>query len=193
MVNPVQIVQDLRPVSNERLGSLLKRGSCKASRCFRQSPTTGSPVRVPTADPPPDADVAPNGPRPHRASWDRSRLLPILLAYALVSAHTKCMIELGRAHAISTASPDAYCARWIDHDTWPVWSPDTEWVRLDGPAEVLVYYSPFERLGDTAPYVTSPRSAPSPTASSGSRTRAASSRSAGGCATRTLGRSHSST
>lgn len=34
------------------------------------------------------------------------------------------------------ATPDAYFARWIDHDTWPQWSPDTEWVRLDGPVEV---------------------------------------------------------
>jgi hypothetical protein len=23
-----------------------------------------------------------------------------------------------------------------DHDTWPAWSPDTEWVRLDGPVAV---------------------------------------------------------
>ncbi|MGI8887389.1 MAG: SRPBCC family protein [Nocardioidaceae bacterium] len=46
------------------------------------------------------------------------------------------MIELGRGHAISTASPDAYFARWIDHNTWPAWSPDTEWVRVDGPVQV---------------------------------------------------------
>ncbi|MEJ7741175.1 MAG: SRPBCC family protein [Nocardioidaceae bacterium] len=46
------------------------------------------------------------------------------------------MTELGRGHAISTASPDAYFARWIDHDTWPAWSPDTEWVRVDGPVQV---------------------------------------------------------
>ncbi len=46
------------------------------------------------------------------------------------------MIELGLGHAISTASPDAYFARWIDHDTWPAWSPDTEWVRVDGPVQV---------------------------------------------------------
>ena len=46
------------------------------------------------------------------------------------------MMELGRGHATSTATPDAYFARWIDHDTWPQWSPDTEWVRVDGPVEV---------------------------------------------------------
>lgn len=45
-------------------------------------------------------------------------------------------MELGRGHATSTATPDAYFARWIDHDTWPQWSPDTEWVRVDGPVEV---------------------------------------------------------
>lgn len=46
------------------------------------------------------------------------------------------MMELGRGHATSTATPDAFFARWIDHDTWSEWSPDTEWVRLDGPVEV---------------------------------------------------------
>jgi hypothetical protein len=46
------------------------------------------------------------------------------------------MIELGRGVATSTASPDAYFARWIDHDSWPTWSPDTEWVRLNGPVSV---------------------------------------------------------
>ncbi|WP_427132928.1 SRPBCC family protein [Pseudarthrobacter sp. S9] len=43
------------------------------------------------------------------------------------------MIELGRGHAVSAASADSYFARWIDHDSWPSWSPDTEWVKLDGP------------------------------------------------------------
>ncbi|MEP6462626.1 MAG: hypothetical protein ABJC62_04270 [Frankiaceae bacterium] len=45
-------------------------------------------------------------------------------------------MELGRGYATSTATPAAFFARWIDHDTWPEWSPDTEWVRLDGPVEV---------------------------------------------------------
>ena len=43
------------------------------------------------------------------------------------------MIQLGTASATSTASPAAYFERWIDHSTWGQWSPDTEWVRLDGP------------------------------------------------------------
>ena len=46
------------------------------------------------------------------------------------------MIELGRGSATSTATPAAYFARWIDHDTWPTWDPDTEWVRVDGPVAV---------------------------------------------------------
>ncbi len=29
-----------------------------------------------------------------------------------------------------------FFARWIDHDTWSEWSPDSEWVRLDGPVAV---------------------------------------------------------
>jgi hypothetical protein len=46
------------------------------------------------------------------------------------------MIELGRGAATSTGSPAAYFARWIEHDTWPTWSPDTEWVRVKGPTAV---------------------------------------------------------
>ncbi len=46
------------------------------------------------------------------------------------------MIELGLGSAMSTATPNAFFARWIDHSTWPNWSPDTEWVRLDGPVGV---------------------------------------------------------
>ncbi|PZS03330.1 MAG: hypothetical protein DLM56_09545 [Pseudonocardiales bacterium] len=46
------------------------------------------------------------------------------------------MIELGRGAATSTAPPAAFFARWIDHDTWPAWSPDTEWVRVEGPVAV---------------------------------------------------------
>ena len=44
------------------------------------------------------------------------------------------MIALASAHTTSTASPAAFFARWIDHDTWTTWDTDTEWVRLDGPA-----------------------------------------------------------
>ena len=43
------------------------------------------------------------------------------------------MSELGRGTATSTAAPDAFFARWADYPTWPQWSPDTEWVRVDGP------------------------------------------------------------
>jgi hypothetical protein len=46
------------------------------------------------------------------------------------------MIELGRGSATSAADPDAFFARWIEHDTWQQRSPDTEWVRIDGPAAV---------------------------------------------------------
>jgi len=45
-------------------------------------------------------------------------------------------MELGRGTAHSTASPDAFFARWIEHATWPQWSPDTEWVQVDGPVAV---------------------------------------------------------
>jgi hypothetical protein len=40
---------------------------------------------------------------------------------------------LATAHALSSASADAFFARWSDHSTWSQWSPDSEWVRLDGP------------------------------------------------------------
>ncbi|MBA3783891.1 SRPBCC family protein [Nocardioides sp. InS609-2] len=43
------------------------------------------------------------------------------------------MIELGTGRATSTAEPQAYFERWVDHDSWPAWSPDTEWVRVEGP------------------------------------------------------------
>jgi Polyketide cyclase / dehydrase and lipid transport len=42
------------------------------------------------------------------------------------------MITLGTASATSSASPSAFFARWVDHSTWGEWSPDTEWVHLDG-------------------------------------------------------------
>ena len=43
------------------------------------------------------------------------------------------MINLGTASATSSAPAAGFFARWIDHDSWGEWSPDTEWVRLDGP------------------------------------------------------------
>jgi len=51
----------------------------------------------------------------------------------LVSAHTNGMMELGRGQARSSACPEAFFGRWIDHDSWPEWSPDTEWVTVQGP------------------------------------------------------------
>jgi len=32
----------------------------------------------------------------------------------------------------SSASPLAFYARWVDHDSWREWSPDTEWARVEG-------------------------------------------------------------
>jgi hypothetical protein len=43
------------------------------------------------------------------------------------------MITIGAASASSTAPASGFFARWIDHATWGAWSPDTEWVRVDGP------------------------------------------------------------
>ncbi|WP_164234678.1 SRPBCC family protein [Microbacterium hydrocarbonoxydans] len=43
------------------------------------------------------------------------------------------MIELASAIRTSTAPPSAFFERWLDHGTWPEWSPDTAWVRVDGP------------------------------------------------------------
>jgi len=43
------------------------------------------------------------------------------------------MITLGTATATSTAPASGFFARWIDHKSWGEWSPDTEWVRVDGP------------------------------------------------------------
>lgn len=34
------------------------------------------------------------------------------------------------------ASPEAFFARWVDCNGWPEWSPDTEWVRLEGPVQL---------------------------------------------------------
>jgi hypothetical protein len=46
------------------------------------------------------------------------------------------MIEIGVGHGSSTEPPARFFARWIDHESWTEWSPDTEWVRLDGPARL---------------------------------------------------------
>ena len=46
------------------------------------------------------------------------------------------MITLGHGAATSSAPPAAFFARWVDHDTWPSWSPDTDWVRLDAPVDL---------------------------------------------------------
>lgn len=43
------------------------------------------------------------------------------------------MIELGRGHATSTAASHEFFTRWVDHGSWHQWSPDTEWVRVEGP------------------------------------------------------------
>jgi len=51
----------------------------------------------------------------------------------VVCAHITCMIAITTACATSTAAPSAFFDRWADMATWPEWSADTEWVRLDGP------------------------------------------------------------
>jgi hypothetical protein len=43
------------------------------------------------------------------------------------------MTILASASATSSAPASAFFARWIDHDTWASWSPDTDWVALDAP------------------------------------------------------------
>lgn len=43
------------------------------------------------------------------------------------------MITLACVRRVAAAPPTAFFARWIDHATWSEWSPDTEWVRIDGP------------------------------------------------------------
>lgn len=42
------------------------------------------------------------------------------------------MIQLASASRYSTAAPRAFFAKWVDHSSWAQWSPDTEWVKLDG-------------------------------------------------------------
>ncbi|AXH34116.1 hypothetical protein DVJ78_00490 [Humibacter sp. BT305] len=43
------------------------------------------------------------------------------------------MITLATITRASSARPDRFFAKWIDHATWPQWSPDTEWTRVEGP------------------------------------------------------------
>lgn len=43
------------------------------------------------------------------------------------------MTSLASARITSAASPQAFFDRWADMATWPQWSLDTDWVRLDGP------------------------------------------------------------
>ena len=43
------------------------------------------------------------------------------------------MRTLAHVTSTSSAEPARFFARWVDHDTWGQWSPDTQWVRLDGP------------------------------------------------------------
>lgn len=43
------------------------------------------------------------------------------------------MMELGTGHATSTAASHEYFTRWVDHASWPQWSPDTDWVRVQAP------------------------------------------------------------
>ena len=43
------------------------------------------------------------------------------------------MTIVAAAQAKSTAPPARFFDRWVDHDTWSEWSPDTDWIHLDGP------------------------------------------------------------
>lgn len=43
------------------------------------------------------------------------------------------MIILATAQRDSHAAPSAFFAKWVDHETWPQWSPDTEWAQVEGP------------------------------------------------------------
>ena len=42
---------------------------------------------------------------------------------------------LGVGTAQSSAPLELFYERWIDHSTWPTWSPDTEWVRMKTPTK----------------------------------------------------------
>lgn len=45
------------------------------------------------------------------------------------------MIEIASANMTSTATPNEYFSQWVDHENWPLWSPDTEWVKVTGTVE----------------------------------------------------------
>jgi len=53
----------------------------------------------------------------------------------------------------SRATPDAYFARWIRHETWSAWSPDTEWARVAGPVAVGIRGVLKPRRGPKAKFV----------------------------------------
>ncbi len=44
----------------------------------------------------------------------------------------KRLVTSAAAH--SWAPRADFYARWIDHQSWPEWDPDTLWCRIDGPA-----------------------------------------------------------
>ena len=56
----------------------------------------------------------------------------------IVSAYTIFvgLIRICSADATSTGKPEEFFNRWISHDTWPEWDPDTEWARVNGPVVV---------------------------------------------------------
>ena len=43
------------------------------------------------------------------------------------------MIDIAEAHVSSSAPAPAFFERWADMNSWTEWSPDVEWIRLDGP------------------------------------------------------------
>ena len=40
---------------------------------------------------------------------------------------------IAHANLSSSAAASSFFARWCDHATWGEWSPDTDWVRVEGP------------------------------------------------------------
>ena len=46
------------------------------------------------------------------------------------------MITLAHASASSTATPTRFFERWVDHASWTQWSPDAEWVTVEGPVQL---------------------------------------------------------
>jgi Polyketide cyclase / dehydrase and lipid transport len=62
-------------------------------------------------------------------------------------------MTLATAAVTSTASPDAFFARWADMATWPEWNTDTEWVRLDGPFQAGTGGTLKPKGGPRVPFV----------------------------------------